>query len=222
MDAPPANSPAMIPGFLFLSWRIAELIFVVPIVGMLGWFVSGYNSANMLTPTSILVLFIVSCLALGWVFFTILGYSTAKHSGYFLCFIDLCFVGAFIAGVYYLRGITGTSCGHFTDSNFWLNLGVFGYYGAATGNSHAKDPKQNCSMLKASFAFGIMEIIFFFVTALLALWVHHHHRHDYDKRTVTTTRRVSRHRSGSRSGGYTSGSPRRSHHSQRSRRNYYV
>lgn len=241
----------MISGFLFLAWRIAELIFVVPIVGMLGWFVHGYSSENQLTPTTILVLFIVSCLALGWVVFTIVGYTTAKHSGLFLAFIDLCFIGAFIAGVYYLRGISHANCSNWrNDGNYYASFGIFGEYGSLSGNKWALDVNKNCAMLKASFALGIIEILLFAVTAVssspssappsgskasteifannhaqfLALWVARHHRND--EKVVVTTRRTSSHhghRSTSRSrSGYVSNSPRRSHHSHRSRRNYYV
>jgi hypothetical protein len=82
-----------------------------------------------------------------------------------VAFVDLLFVGALIAAVYQLRGITNVSCGNFRSNNsIWLNLGPFGYVGDQTGDSLADNPRKNCSMLKASFAFGIMNIVFFFFT----------------------------------------------------------
>jgi hypothetical protein len=54
-------------GFLFISWRIFQIVLLVPVVGMLSWFVHGYVQSNQLTPNFILVLFIVSVLALAWV-----------------------------------------------------------------------------------------------------------------------------------------------------------
>ena len=163
---------------------------------------------------------------------TLFLYFRARSSGAFVAFVDLLFVGAFIAAVYQLRGITDVSCGNFDSNNsVWLNLGPFGYVGAQTNDGLADNPRKNCSMLKASFAFGIMNTIFFFFTfvsflrwgykdmlltnfKLFALWVGHHNRPEYDRhhrrdRTVVTTRTRS-----SRSPRYSS--PRRSHHSHRS------
>ena len=96
---------------------------------------------------------------------TLFLYFRARSSGAFVAFVDLLFVGAFIAAVYQLRGITDVSCGNFDSNNsVWLNLGPFGYVGAQTNDGLADNPRKNCSMLKASFAFGIMNTIFFFFT----------------------------------------------------------
>lgn len=140
-----------ISGFLFLSWRIFELITLVPIVGMLGWFVHRFNDANLLTPEYVLVMFIVSVLALAWVFFTTISYLRARHDALFVALVDLGFVGALIAGVYYLRAYGGANCTHSYAS---LNNGIY---------INVNTNKQ-CAMLKASFALGIIDIISFFVT----------------------------------------------------------
>lgn len=154
----------MISGFLFISWRLAELLTLIPTVGMLAYFVHGYTDAGYLTPDSVLVLFIVSVLALAWVFFTLIGYWTARRSGYFVALVDLLFVGAFIAGVYYLRGIAGADCSRFERSGFYRNFGIFGAFGVSVNSPWALHINKTCAMLKASFAFGIMNIIFFFIT----------------------------------------------------------
>ncbi|KAF1982549.1 hypothetical protein K402DRAFT_384395 [Aulographum hederae CBS 113979] len=210
----------MISGFFFIIWRLAEIITLIPTVGMLAWFVNGFQNANTLTPDSILVLFIVSTLGLAWAFFTLLFYAKSKHSGLFVALVDLCFVGAFIAGVYFLRGVTETSCSNFQSGDFYLSLGEFGYIGVQNGSRWALNINKNCAMLKAAFAFGIMNCIFFFITFFWALFVARNHRKD-DKVVV---RREVRSRHGSRHGSreYAS-SPRRSHHSHRSsRQRYYV
>jgi len=205
-----------ISGFLFLSWRIFELIITVPIVGMLGWFVHQYNKVNQLTPVFILVLFIVSVLALAWVFFTIISYLRARHDALFVAFVDLCFVGAFIGGVVVMRGIAHENCSN-------LNAGV-----TTSGSYFDYTVHKTCAMLKASFALGIIDILAFAVTFFLALLVHHHHRND-DKVVVKRTYHDSRHghrRSSSR--GHRSSRdydnrPRSSGRSQySSRRQYYV
>ena len=139
-------------GFLFLSWRIFEIIIDIPIVGMLAWFVHQYVRANQLTPTYILVLFIVSTLALAWAIFTVIAYLRARHDALFVAFIDLCFVGAFIAGVVVMRGIAKADCGN-------VSAGV-----SANGGYFTYGIQKTCAMLKASFALGIIMVIAFFVT----------------------------------------------------------
>ena len=158
-------------GFLFLSWRIFEIITLVPIVGMLGWFVHGFVSANQLTPDFILVLFIVSVLALAWAFFTLISYLRARHDAIFVALVDLGFVGALIAGVVVLRGIGGANCTSFTSGDIYVNLGPFGYYGRdGSGNRFGVNTNKTCAMLKASWALAIINIIAFFVTFVSFIW----------------------------------------------------
>jgi hypothetical protein len=139
-------------GFLFLSWRIFEIIMTTPIVGMLGWFVHQYVKVNQLTPDYILVMFIVATLALAWAVFTVISYLRARHDALFVAFVDLLFVGAFIGGVYMLRGWGGANCGN-------INAGI-----SSSQAYFSYNVNKTCSMLKASFAFGIIDVIAFFVT----------------------------------------------------------
>ncbi|KAF2768816.1 hypothetical protein EJ03DRAFT_112248 [Teratosphaeria nubilosa] len=209
----------MISGLLFLSWRIFEILTLVPIVGMFGYFVHYFTSQNLLTPTYILVLFIVSVIALAWAVFTTIDYLRARHDAFFVALFDLGLVGALIAGVYYLRRVAGAHC---TNANAGRTPGGF-YISVSTD--------KDCAMLKASFALGIINIIAFFITFLLALLVARNHRNDdraVVKREYRTTHHGSRHRSrsrdyrSSREYGYDRpSSSRRSHHST-SRRQYYV
>ncbi|CAK4034971.1 hypothetical protein DOTSEDRAFT_76590 [Lecanosticta acicola] len=207
-------------GFLFLSWRLFEILTLAPIVGMLGWFVSQFNDANQLTPNYILVLFIVSVLALAWAIFTLISYLRARHDALFVALVDLGFVGALIAGVVVLRGIAGASC-----SNFGASINIDGIRGNSSIYYHLD---KTCALLKASFALGIIDIIAFFVTFLLALLVHHHHRDD-DRVIVKREYHHSRHghrrsssRARSRDYDYRPRSGRGSGHRSSSRRQYYV
>lgn len=125
---------------------------LIPPVGMLAYFVHRYVEANLITPDYILVLFIVVTLALAWAFFTTVSYLRARHDAIFVALVDLAFVGALIAGVYYLRDIAKANCSNFIAGT--LNGGVFVSF----------DANKQCSMLKASFAFGIINILAFFVT----------------------------------------------------------
>jgi hypothetical protein len=133
---------------------------------MLAYFVHIYASNNALTPTYILVLFIVSVLGAAWTIATLFTYHRSKNNAFF---IDLCFVGALIAGVYELRGVAKQNCTSVTSGDsYQINFGIFG--NASLNGLNFSTDKQ-CAMLKASFAFGIMNCIFFFITSILALCV---------------------------------------------------
>jgi hypothetical protein len=120
----------------------------------------------------------------------------------------MCFFGALIAGVYQLRFIAGVSCTSWSGSTSSVSLGPFGSI-EYTGETLNLD--KTCSMLKASFAMGIMEVVFFFITAFFALLIHNHHRDTVVKETVVRRRSHS-----SRRGHH------RSHSGSSSRRHYVV
>jgi hypothetical protein len=159
----------MLPGIFFATWRFFEIVTLIPIVGMLSWFVHGYTKYNELTPTSILVLFIVSVIACFWAVATIIAYTMTKHNGRFVALVDILLFGGLIAGVYELRGITSVNCasiGPGDTHSFIIGLGIFGSASGAVDDPFSLHLDKNCSMLKASFALGIMNIIFFFWTAV--------------------------------------------------------
>ncbi|KAF2140970.1 uncharacterized protein K452DRAFT_272724 [Aplosporella prunicola CBS 121167] len=200
-------------GFLFICWRILEILTLIPTLGMLAWFVKGYVSLNTLTPDFILLLFITSVLAAAWAIATLVGYLRVRHSALFVAIVDLAFVGCFIGGVYLLRFVSDANCSSNAPGDWYYKLGMVGYYGRSSNTDWSMHPHKTCSMLKACFAFGIMNCIFFFTTFLLALLVHRHHLTDvvHVKRSST---HYSRHSHRSRSRDYPP-SPRRSHHSSR-------
>jgi hypothetical protein len=181
-------------------------------MGMLAYFVNIYNSQNLLTPTSILVLFIVSVLAVVWSIFTLFTYHRSRSNSHFVAFIDLCFVGAFIAGVYYLRFIGNDNCSSLDSTSYTVSLGIFG---SANFQTYGVTVDKTCAMLKACWVFGIMNCIFFFFTSVLAAFVgNRHERKDtYVARSETHYSRHGHRRSGSH----------RSHRSSHSgRRHAYV
>jgi hypothetical protein len=159
---------------------------------MLSYFVNIYNQQNLLTPTSILVLFIVTVLATVWSIFTLFTYHRSRYNSHFVAFIDLCFVGAFIAGVYFLRGIGGDNCASITTESYTLSLGIFSQ---ADFEAYGVTVNKTCSMLKACWAFGIMNCIFFFITSLLAAFLGGRHEKREKEVVVTRTRRSGSHRS---------------------------
>jgi hypothetical protein len=142
-----------IAGLSFIFWRVMEIITLIPTLGMLAWFVSWYDERNVLTPRSILVLFVVSVLGAAWALGTLFLYARARHSANFVAFVDLLFVGAFIGAVYALRGITNADCSNWSaNGSYSADLGLF----TISGNRYGWNIDRQCAMLKASFAFGIM------------------------------------------------------------------
>ncbi|KAJ2972217.1 hypothetical protein NQ176_g7281 [Zarea fungicola] len=183
-------------------------------MGMLSWFVDKFVDANILTPTSVLILFIVSVLALAWAIFTLFSYHRSSANAFFVAVIDIAIVGALIAGIYYMRNIRFASCSsNPSPSRLWTNL-LGGNFNALSWS-----PEGPCNMLKAVWAFAIMNTVFFATTALAA-WMHGDHfsaaeERRYRKRHHHSSRHTHRHRSRSRSNG-----SRYSHHSHHSSRVY--
>jgi len=185
-------------------------------MGMLAYFVHGYVESNLLTPNYILILFIVSVLGLAWAIFTLFSYHRSSANAQFVAFVDLGFVGAFIAGVYYLSFVRNIDCVNITrGSSADISFGIFG---GAQINTLNVSVNKTCSMLKACFAFGIMNCFFFFSTAILA-WIHGGKAEAKEKKHHSRERSHSHRRShsGSHSGSHRS---RRSSHSHSHSRAY--
>ena len=121
-----------------------------------------YVRNNALTPTYILVLFIVAVLGAGWTFYTLFSYHRSHTNARFVAFVDLCFVGALIGAVYQLRFINHQSCGNAPSDAFW-NIS----FPTATGTD-SYSPQKTCGLLKGSFALGIMNCLLFVITAFFA------------------------------------------------------
>jgi hypothetical protein len=202
----------MIIGALFAFWRFWEIITLIPTLGMLAYFVHIYASNNALTPNYILILFIVSVLGAAWAICTLFTWHRSRENGLFVAFIDLCFVGAFIGAVYELRGITNENCTHISSGSTYQISGALG--SLSINGLHFSANKQ-CAMLKASFAFGIMNCVFFFITSMLAFFAGRGSARD-QRTTYVKETHVSRH-------GHRRSGSHRSHRSSHSRqRSAYV
>ncbi|OHF04626.1 hypothetical protein CORC01_00097 [Colletotrichum orchidophilum] len=200
---------------LFAATRFFQIITLIPTMGMLAWFVDGFVKHNVIVPDSILVLFIVSVLALAWAIFTLFSYHRSSTNALFVAVIDLGFVGAFIAAVWYLRGINYVNCTNLARDGRWAaNFpGLFTISGPRF-NIFTDKP---CAMLKASWVFGIINTILFFFTAVLA-WMHGDRLSSSYERKSYHHGRHRRHRSHS----HRSHSRRSSHSHSHSHRRVYV
>ncbi|CAJ2499655.1 Uu.00g025080.m01.CDS01 [Anthostomella pinea] len=188
----------------FAFWRFLQIVTLIPTMGMLAYFVHGWVELNQLTPDYVLVLFIVSVLALAWSIYTLFSYHRSSTNATFVAIFDLLFVGAFIGAVYALRFIANANCSNVTrGSNTDISFGPYGYASVADWDINVD---KTCAMLKACFAFGIMNAVFFFITSILACF-HGDRMSDRDQKTYYRETHVHRH--GHRSS--------RSPHSRRSR-----
>lgn len=181
-------------------------------MGMLAWFIHAFIKENEITPNYILILFIVSVLAVAWTIFTLFSYHRSSSNSHFVSLVDFAFAGTLIGAVYQLRFITHANCYHVESTDDWLKPA----HTLLTLKDQGIDvlaSSSPCAVLKTCFALGIMNIVFFFFTAVLA-WMHGGKmgRKEHERRVVTETTTVRRHhRDGSRS------RPRSgSHHSRRS------
>ena len=131
---------------------------------------STYSPRPIGTDRTSRVLFITSVLGAVWAIATLFRRKSTRNSAYFVAFVDLCFVGAFIASVYELRSISNANCTNFSaNGNFFVSLGPNGFSGSSPFSANIN---KTCAMLKACFAFGIMNCIFFFITFMLLLLMH--------------------------------------------------
>ncbi|KHJ32050.1 hypothetical protein EV44_g0587 [Erysiphe necator] len=190
-------------GIFFVFWRLLEILTLIPTMGMLAFFVNLYARANALTPTYVLCLFIVSVLALAWAIATLFTYHRSATNAHFVAIVDLFFLGAFIAAVHALRGIASQNCTSIKSSSAYSIS--FGIIGKATLNRFNFRANRQCALLKASFAFGIMNCLFFAITSALAA-IHaftqsdrdvyvrdtHSSRHTHQRSQSERSRRASR------------------------------
>ncbi|GJN86205.1 hypothetical protein PLIIFM63780_009784 [Purpureocillium lilacinum] len=147
---------------IFVCTRISQIVTLIPMMGMLAWFINIFVSHNALTPDPILILFITSVLALAWAVFTLFSYHRSSANARLVSLVDMGIFGTLIAGVYLLRGIADADCSDDpSQSRLWTNR-------VAVPAVVDWQPNKPCAMLKASWAFAIMNIIFFFTTAVAA------------------------------------------------------
>ncbi|GAP91622.1 hypothetical protein SAMD00023353_6400270 [Rosellinia necatrix] len=210
----------MLFAIFFAFWRFLQIITLIPTIGLLAYFVDGYNRLNALTPTYVLVLFIVSVIAGAWAIVTLFSYHRSSTNATFVAVVDVLLVGAFIGAVYELRFITGADCANVVrGSSVDVTLGLFG---SASVNGVRVEVDKSCAMLKAAFAFGILNAAFFFFTAGLAC-IHGDRMGARDRQKGSTyVRETVRSHHGHHSSHRSSQAPHSRHSSHHSHRRVFV
>jgi hypothetical protein len=167
----------MLSSALFTGVRVLEVIVALPIVGMLGWFVNPYVKSNQDVPDALLTLFIVSILACAWALVTLFQFHRYRSmSGPFIAVVDICFVGAWIAGIYLNRGISDANCSSLSVP-VGIQIGDHNYSGGDTWGAHVS---KSCALFKASWVLSIIDCVLFFITCLLSWTLYRHHSGTYN------------------------------------------
>ncbi|RPA91501.1 hypothetical protein L873DRAFT_1831372 [Choiromyces venosus 120613-1] len=149
-------------GTFFALLRILQILTLIPIWGILAYFVNKNPGIENTPLSNILCLFIVAILATAWAIATI-SLFYRRHLPMWAAIIDLCFFGALIAGVVLLAPwAQDTNCVG-VNWNWGWGYMMSGYW------------NKECSMYKAAYALGILNILMFSLTAVLAAWIWRKH-----------------------------------------------
>jgi len=174
---------------VFTLCRILQILLLIPMVGMLGYFVHPYVQSNSNEPTWLLFTFIISILACAWCLVTLFQFHSSYMHSLFVLVIDVAFFACFIAAVVLMDFVKGWNCVS-ASVPVGVQLGNHNYSG---GNSWSFQAKKTCTMLKVTWVFAIINIILFFLTAVFA-WQLHHRAYDRTAAPVHKDRTTRRRR----------------------------
>jgi len=184
--------------FLFPIIRAFQLLTLIPIWGMLAWFVHQYrkNSTSHNVPADILVLFIAALVATVWALVSFFQFHRSRTLSVLVFVLDMIMLGGLIAGVVLLRNISDADCTA-VSAPFGVRAGG-NNWSWDNGSGWDVSVKKECMMRKSSWALGIVDIVLFFISALLALFIYRRNERrairekNYivdDRRPVRRTRR---------------------------------
>jgi len=176
----------MLSSVIFTLCRILQILLLLPMVGMLGYFMHPYVQSHSNAPTWLLFFFIISILAAAWCLITLFQFHRSFIHSLFVLVIDVAFFACFIAAVVLTDFVKKWNCVS-ASVPVGIQLGNNNYSG---GNNWSLTVKKSCTMLKVTWIFGIIDIILFFLTAVFA-WQLHHRSYD---RAAAPKERVSRRR----------------------------
>jgi len=139
----------MLSSVIFTLVRVLQILLLLPMVGMLGYFMHPYVQANQTAPTWLLLMFIISVIGCAWCLLTLFQFHRSYIHSLVVLVVDIVFFACFIAGVVLMDFVKNWKC-------------VSGLHVTKT-----------CTMHKVTWVFGIINIILFFVTAVFAWQLHH-------------------------------------------------
>ncbi|KAF8429046.1 hypothetical protein EV426DRAFT_206771 [Tirmania nivea] len=155
---------------LFPIIRALQLLTLIPIWGMLAWFVHQYDRDSQPIPAEILVLFIASLVGTAWGLVSFFQFHHSIGISILVFVMDMVILGGLIAGVVFLRRIRNQECTA-VSVPFQISWGDY-YLTWDNGNGWDISFRKSCMMLKSAWALGIVNCVLFFITALLALFIY--------------------------------------------------
>jgi len=164
----------MLSSVIFTLVRVLQILLLLPMVGMLGYFMHPYVQANQTASTWLLLMFIISVIGCAWCLLTLFQFHRSYIHSLVVLVVDIVFFACFIAGVVLMDFVKNWNCVS-GSAPVGVQLGDNNY---SAGNNWSLHVKKTCTMLKVTWVFGIINIILFFVTAVFA-WQLHHRSYDH-------------------------------------------
>jgi len=150
--------------------RAFQLLTLIPIWGMLAWFVHQYSKNDRSPPAEILVLFIASLIATLWALISFFQFHHSMGISILVFVVDMLILGGLIAGVVLLRGVRNQDCTAFS-APVGINWGDDSWT-LDNGQGWDVSVKKSCMMAKSAWALGIVNCVLWFISALLALMIY--------------------------------------------------
>ena len=150
--------------------RAFQLLTLIPIWGMLAWFVHQYTKNDQSPPAEYLVLFIASLIATLWALISFFQFHHSIGISIIVFVVDMLILGGLIAGVILLRDVRKNDCTSFSAPIG----GTYGNQSWTWDNGQGWDVsfKKTCMMEKSVWALGIVNCVLWFISALLALMIY--------------------------------------------------
>lgn len=177
----------MISSMMFTLVRVLQILLLLPMVGMLGYFIDPYVQNKTTAPDWLMLMFIISVIGAAWCILTLFQFHRSYIHSLFVLVIDIAFFACFIAGVVLMDFVKDYDC---VDASVPVGVQI-GDNNYSAGDRWSFSAKKNCIMLKVSWVFGIINIILFFVTAVFAWQLH---RRSYDRASAPVAKETRRRR----------------------------
>lgn len=162
--------------YALIAVRILQILTLAPCWAILAALVAAFTSNHVVAPAAILCLFIVTLLASIWSFCILITQIRAHNTAPWMAFWDIALMAALIAGVVLLANITTTQCtGYLTQITVTYDRET----GEEVWRSQDLDGNSShCNLAKVAFGFGIVNILLFFISALLSAMIYQRNRQE--------------------------------------------
>lgn len=178
--------------------RLLQVLTLIPAWALMAAVVSWYNSHENRTPGSVITLFVATLLASVWAFCILIAALRARNTALWIAFWDIVAMGLLIAGVAVTSDLVNNQCTAAAAVTTTTNTTVV--YETADGQRVAGRPAlatntndndddfwddlNNCNLIKAAWILAIINIVLFFISAILAVVVYRQNEQEAANRVV--------------------------------------